>query len=240
MKLGDKFKTDYNIRYIIFGPGVPPTEEVSDQVYGHIIKIDEKKKQIYLKDPRDPDWTAIISFDDFMKKNKFSNRHESVIEVLIRRIIREERQRLKESTFSFDKIIPGKTRIEFIVPGQTSKTSTGLVIDKDSNRSQDFLVVRDDKSKRQMNIFMQNVANIIESKLEELSTEDEITDLATNLLDFMGGSIDNLPNWRADQRIVKYFRESSISGNLASKVYQRALELSQDNKPKTNRKYLDN
>lgn len=80
-------------------------------------------------------------------------------------------------------------------------------------------------------------------RLKELSTKDEIDHLATSLLDYLGGTMENLPNWRADSGIVEYFRDNSISGNLASRVYQRALELSQDNAPKpksTSKRYLDN
>lgn len=81
-------------------------------------------------------------------------------------------------------------------------------------------------------------------KLEEFSSNDEIEHLATSLLDYLGGEVEDLPNWRADRQIVNFFRDNVITDQrLAGKIYQRALELSQENAPRPtpkNRKYLDN
>lgn len=79
-------------------------------------------------------------------------------------------------------------------------------------------------------------------KLKEFNTEDEIEHIATNLLDYLGGEVENLPNWRADRQIVNFFRDNAITDQrLAGKIYHRALELSQENAPKPkSRKYLDN
>ena len=67
-------------------------------------------------------------------------------------------------------------------------------------------------------------------KLKEGTATSEVDDLAIDLLDYMGGSIESLPNWNLDKRIVKYFQENGIDRNLAQTVYQAALKLSRSNR----------
>lgn len=105
MKIGDKFKTDHKISYIIFGDDVPRTKEVSNQVYGSVIKIDQNKKEVYLQDPRDPDYTYIVSFNDFETKNKFQNKSESKLSLrsIYNSIIKESssNQEMQEMAINF-------------------------------------------------------------------------------------------------------------------------------------------
>lgn len=147
------------------------------------------------------------------------------IKKYIDKIITEEvrKVRLKESTISFDKIIPGKTKIKYILPGSTgSETSTGLVVDKNSTRTEDYLIVLDDKTKKKSNVFMNRVSDIIESRLKESSSQQEIENLAVDLIDYMGKELPPRPN----PRILRWFQEAGIDDqNLISQIYKRALQL---------------
>lgn len=128
-----------------------------------------------------------------------------------------------------------KTKYEDQAPHVQELIDAGhFKIDK---KHRDLVLINENK----LEILIRKVIKEERQKLRELSTEDEINHLATSLLDYLGGEIEDLPNWKADPSIVKFFRDNSISGNLCGKIYQRALELSRDNAPKPrNRKYLDN
>ena len=81
-------------------------------------------------------------------------------------------------------------------------------------------------------------------KLRESGYDDNTEHLATNLLDYLEGDVPDLPNWRADPNVVRFFRTSGITDNTeAAKIYQKAIESSSDNKPRsknTDRRYLNN
>ena len=81
-------------------------------------------------------------------------------------------------------------------------------------------------------------------RLRELDSEDQIEYHATNLLDYCGGEVEDVPNWRANSDAVRYFQENGITdGSQASKIYYKAVAMSNENRPRPrskNRKYLDN
>lgn len=61
---------------------------------------------------------------------------------------------------SYHKIKVG-SKIEYIIAGTTNQLSTGIVQSKESTRSDDYLVVLDDTTSKNVNVSMSHVANIM-------------------------------------------------------------------------------
>lgn len=146
------------------------------------------------------------------------------IKLLIERIINE--------TISFDKIVPNQTKIKYILPGSTGReTSTGLVVGKESTRTEDYLIVLDDKTRKKTNVFMNRVADIIgegQSKLTEKTESEEIREMAVDLIDYLGAQIPP----QISPRAIGFFRELGFKDNdpMVKKVYQTALQLNSGNR----------
>lgn len=77
-------------------------------------------------------------------------------------------------------------------------------------------------------------------RLKEDSFNDEVEELAIQLIDYLGAGLP-ATGWKTNPRIFNWFKENGIKINtpIAQDIYRRALELNQDNEPKS-RKYLDN
>ena len=69
--------------------------------------------------------------------------------------------------------------------------------------------------------------SVFNTILSEQSSEQEIDTLAQNFIDTMSGSIKKYNNWRVNPDYVHYFEESGIDDNMATRIYNRALELGQ-------------
>jgi len=158
----------------------------------------------------------------------------------LRKLIREEirKVRLKESNHEVSFMAP-KDRQSL----QKYNEKLAKVINDDGS----YLTIEFQDGKQLTNVPKSNVRYVgkkNDGKLNELTSEDEIEHQATNLLDYLGGEVEDLPNWRANTSAVEFFRDNGITdGKLASKIYQRAVQLSQANAPRPkpkNKKYLDN
>lgn len=77
-------------------------------------------------------------------------------------------------------------------------------------------------------------------RLKEDTFNDEVDELATNLIDYLGTELP-AAGWKTNPRIVGWFKENGIKINtpIAQDIYRKALELNRDNESKS-RKYLDN
>lgn len=64
-------------------------------------------------------------------------------------------------------MIPGKTRVSYMLPGSTNKEGSGLVVDFQSTRSEEFVVVKDDKMKKNINIPIHRINSILERKMTQ-------------------------------------------------------------------------
>ena len=115
----------------------------------------------------------------------------------IKESMKTKNQIKENNQLSFHKINKGD-KIQYIIPGTSKELSTGIVIDKNSTRTEDFLVVKDDKTKRTINVFMKNVGNIIK---ESIDYEDEM-----NILDKLKDQFDKLG----------YFTKIQSDGSLAA------------------------
>jgi len=64
-----------------------------------------------------------------------------------------------------------------------------------------------------------------ESRLKESSSDQEIEDIAVDLIDYMGKELPPRPN----PRIMKWFQESGITDvNMLKQIYLRALKLNRE------------
>lgn len=64
-------------------------------------------------------------------------------------------------------IILGKTKVEFVVPGTNDKISSGLVVDTNHTSSEDFYVIKDLKTNKNINVSTNRITNIVEFKMNK-------------------------------------------------------------------------
>jgi hypothetical protein len=97
----------------------------------------------------------------------------------------------EEKTININTIQTGD-EISYIIPGTSNKMSTGVVIDKGSTKYEDFLVVKDIKTKEKRNIFMSNLGNKINGagfQVNEEEMDDEEMDKQASSAAQKGDSI---------------------------------------------------
>ncbi len=62
-------------------------------------------------------------------------------------------------------------------------------------------------------------------EIQESSSNQEIQDIANNLVDFLGGTLPT-QNWQNDKRIIEFFKEQGLTDpKMVHQIYNRALKL---------------
>ena len=101
---------------------------------------------------------------NFKWKNKMKAQElRNLIREEVRKVLKEAKEASKQ--LSWNAIKPGD-KITYVVPGSSNKTATGKVVSKDSTRTEDFLIVIDDKTKKKMNIMMSHVGSVNENSVQ--------------------------------------------------------------------------
>jgi len=91
---------------------------------------------------------------------------ESKLKLLLKKIIKEELQKINEDWYH---VLKKGDKIKYIVPGTTNKIETGVILDKDSTRTEDFFIVLSDKTKKKINIFNKNIGGKITEELQKIN-----------------------------------------------------------------------
>lgn len=96
------------------------------------------------------------------------------------------------------------------------------------------------ESKNRIVLLLRKIIKEERHKMLESSFDDEVDDLAIQLIDYLGTELPK-QGWNTNPRIVSWFKENGIKINtsIAQGIYRKALELNRDNEPKS-KKYLNN
>lgn len=78
----------------------------------------------------------------------------------------------------------------------------------------------------QLESFIRKIVKEERQKLRESSSQAELQDLATDLIDYLGGEL-STQGWSKNQRIMDFFRDLGYKDNdpLVHKIYNLALKL---------------
>lgn len=171
--------------------------------------------------------TGILEFDITELSEKAQNViekllkrvNESKLESFIRKVVKEERRRINEEKFGFyigdrvfikDKKVTGK--ILDIEPDKSYRI--GEITPKLKNGQTEIIISPTDVLKQRI------------THLDESSYQAELRDLATDLIDYLGGQLP-AQGYTRNQRIMDYFRELGYKDNdpMIHKIYNLALKL---------------
>ena len=172
----------------------------------------------------------IIKVQEFLRE---SQKHFA-LESFIRKIIREERQRINEekidptvdaywkylSTLPKDKLMSiakSKQRISSIDKSTPKSDLINHIITSEHGR--DWT--------KPLRVVPDYVKQFIKTKkIKESSSQAELRDLAIDLIDYLGGELPT-QGWSKNQRIMDFFRDLGYLDNdpLVHKIYNLALKL---------------
>lgn len=167
-------------------------------------------------------------------KNKSKINIESKLESFIRKIVKEEHQRMNEEKidptvdayWKYLSRLP-KDRLMSIAKSKQRISS----IDKTTPKSDLINHIITSEHGRDWTKPLRVVPNYLKpfiktKKIEESSSQAEIRDLAIDLIDYLGGQLPT-QGYTRNQRIMDYFRELGYKDNdpMIHKIYNLALKL---------------
>lgn len=170
-----------------------------------------------------PDWALDQLFENRARKKKTIK--ESKLSSLIDRIIKEEVRRIRLKESPFEQITGSK--LDFKKYGIKNHSDLKQLLDW--LRGQDIPWNQVGQSlKFNSTEDLKKVINWLNDTMDEIkesSSQEEIEDIAVDLIDYLGKELPTV-NWNKNPRIMGFFREQGLTdANVIKQIYQTALKL---------------